>query len=145
MPKSREHGQGALYWVESRKMWRAVVDVGFDPETGTRLQKARMSKTKDGAVKKLNLMLRERDSMGMVLDRSTRVSDLAQAWLDDVAGRTKPKTLTGYRSNLKASILPVLGHRIAADLTPSTCDACTPPSENAAPETPPSRARIAHW
>lgn len=119
MPKSREHGQGALYWVESRKMWRAVVDVGFDPESGARLQKARMSKTKDAAVKKLNLMLRERDSMGLVLDRSTRVSDLAQAWLDDVTGRTKPKTLTGYRSNLKASILPVLGHRIAADLTPA--------------------------
>jgi hypothetical protein len=39
-------------------MWRAVIDVGFDPESGVRLQKARMSKTKDGAVKKLNLMLR---------------------------------------------------------------------------------------
>ncbi|HKT56655.1 MAG TPA: hypothetical protein VJR25_07775 [Microbacterium sp.] len=74
MPKSREHGQGALYWVESRKMWRAVLDVGFDPVTGKRLQKARMSKTKDGAVKKLNLMLRERDTQGTVLDRSTHTS-----------------------------------------------------------------------
>lgn len=47
-------------------MWRAVVDVGFDPEKGARLQKARMSKTKDGAVMKFNLMLRERDSIGLV-------------------------------------------------------------------------------
>ena len=51
MPKAREHGQGALYWVESRGMWRAVVDAGFDPDKGARPQKARMSKTKDGAVK----------------------------------------------------------------------------------------------
>ncbi|KJL42282.1 tyrosine-type recombinase/integrase [Microbacterium trichothecenolyticum] len=119
MPKSREHGQGALYWVESRKMWRAVIDAGYDTETGNRLQKARMSKTKDGAVKKLNQMLRERDSIGVILDRSTRVSELAAAWLEDAAGRTKPKTITGYRSNVRAHIVPILGNRIAADLTPA--------------------------
>ena len=119
MPKAREHGQGALFWVESRGLWKAVVDVGFDPETGARLQKGRMSKTKDGAVKKLNLMLRERDSIGMVLDRSTRVRDLAAAWLADVAARSKPHTLANYRSHVKGNILPVLGDRIAADLTPA--------------------------
>lgn len=119
MPKSREHGQGALYWVESRKMWRAVVDVGFDPVTGARLQKARMSKTKDGAVKKLNTMLRERDSMGIVLDRSTRVRELAASWLEDVSEHARPHTLANYRSALKASVLPTLGNRIAADLTPA--------------------------
>ncbi len=119
MPKAREHGQGALFWVESRGLWKAVVDVGFDPETGARLQKGRMSKTKDGAVKKLNLMLRERDSIGMVLDRSTRVRDLAVAWLADVADRSKPHTLANYRSHVKGNILPVLGDRVAADLTPA--------------------------
>ncbi|MGC5172037.1 tyrosine-type recombinase/integrase [Microbacterium sp. DT81.1] len=100
-------------------MWRAVVDVGFDPETGNRLQKARMSKTKDGAVKKLNLMLRERDSIGIVLDRSTRVRDLAASWLTDVADRSRPHTLANYRSHVKGNILPTLGDRIAADLTPA--------------------------
>jgi integrase len=119
MPKAREHGQGALFWVESRGMWKAVVDVGFDPETGARLQKGRFSKSKDGAVKKLNQMLRERDSVGIVLDRSTRVRDLAAAWLSDVADRSKPHTLANYRSHVKANILPVLGDRIAADLTPA--------------------------
>ena len=99
-------------------MWRAVVDVGFDSVTGARLQKARMSKTKDGAVKKLNLMLRERASIGVVLDRSTRVRDLATSWLEEVSGHARPHTLANYRSALKASILPALGDRIAADLTP---------------------------
>lgn len=119
MPKARAHGQGALFWVESRGMWKAVIDVGFDPNTGARLQKGRMSKTKDGAVKKLNQMLRERDSLGIVLDRSVRISDLAAAWLDDVAERGRPRTLANYRSHVKANILPSLGNRIAADLTPA--------------------------
>lgn len=119
MPKSREHGQGALYWVANRGLWRAVVDVGFSADTGKRLQKARMSRTKDGAVKKLNQMLRERDTIGVVLDRAVRVGDLADTWLADVSGRAKPKTLAGYRSNLKASVIPTLGRRVVADLTPA--------------------------
>lgn len=119
MPKSREHGQGALYWVESRKMWRAVLDVGFDETTGKRVQKARMSKSKDEAVKKLNQMIRERDSLGMVMDRSTRVAELADAWLADVADRAKPKTLTNYRSNVRTKVLPSLGRRVVSELTPA--------------------------
>ncbi|GAA1661186.1 tyrosine-type recombinase/integrase [Microbacterium lacus] len=119
MPKAREHGQGALYWVPSRKMWRAVIDIGFDPATGRRLQKARMSKTKDGAVKKLNQMLREKESLGIVLDRSVRVGELANAWLEDVGQRGRPRTIANYRSHVKANINPTLGNRIAADLTPA--------------------------
>ena len=83
------------------------------------LRQARDAKTKEEAVKKLNLMLRERDSIGMVLDRSTRVRDLAASWLEDVAGHARPHTLANYRSAVKASVLPALGNRIAADLTPA--------------------------
>lgn len=119
MPKARDHGQGALYWVASRGMWKAVLDVGFDPSTGKRLQKGLYSKTKDGAVKKLNTMLRERESLGRVLDRSTRVSELADRWLDDVARRAKPSTIANYRSNVRAKIVPVLGRRLISELTPA--------------------------
>ncbi len=119
MPKAREHGQGALYWVATRGMWKAVIDVGFDPGTGARLQKGRFSKTKEGAVKKLNQMLRERETMGMVLDRSTRVRELAEVWLKDVSDRARPHTLSTYRSHVKRNILPVLGDRIASDLSPA--------------------------
>jgi len=118
MPKAREHGQGALYWSDSRRLWRAVIDNGFDPTTGKRLQKERTSKTKDGAVKKLNQMIRERDSLGRVLDRSTRFEDLAARWISEVAKTSKPKTMDGYRSTLRASVNPVLGNKIVANLTP---------------------------
>lgn len=118
-PKSREHGQGALYWDRSKSLWRAVIDVGYDPDTGRRLQVARTAKTKDAAMKKLNQILRERDSLGRVLNRSTRVSDVATLWLDDAAKRTKPKTLAGYRSNIRSKIIPAIGSRIVSDLTPA--------------------------
>jgi len=62
-----------------------------------------MSKIKEGAVQKLNQMLRERDTVGRVLDRTT------DKWLEDVSGRAKPKTLANYRSNVNAKIKPVLG------------------------------------
>ena len=77
------------------------------------------AKSKDAAVKKPDLMLPERDSIGMVLDRSTRVRDLATAWLADVADRSRPHTLANYRSHVRGNILPTLGDRIAADLTPA--------------------------
>lgn len=118
MAKAREHGQGALYWSARRGLWRAVIDVGFDPTTGRRMQKERTSKTKDGAVKKLNEMLRERDSLGRVLDRSTRFEDAAASWVAEVAKTSKPKTLTGYRSQLRANVNPVLGRKIVAMVTP---------------------------
>lgn len=119
MPKSRDHGQGALYWDASKKLWRAVIDVGFDPQTGKRLQVARTAKSKDVAVKKLNAILRERDTLGRVLDRSARVSELAERWLADVATRTKPSTLNNYRSNVKSKIIPSIGKRMLSELTPA--------------------------
>lgn len=119
MPKSRDHGQGALYWDPSKKLWRAVIDVGFDPLTGKRLQVARMGKTKEAVVKKLNVILRKRDTLGRVLDRSVRVSELADRWLADVSTRAKPRTLANYRSNLRSKIVPTLGTRVITDLTPT--------------------------
>lgn len=119
MVKSREHGQGALYWDASKGLWRAVVDVGFDPRTGKRMQKARTSKSKDTAMKKLNAMIRERDTLGRVIDHSMRVRELANTWLEDVGRRAKPKTIAGYRSNVKSKIVPALGTRVVSMLTPA--------------------------
>lgn len=119
MPKSREHGQGALYWDASKKLWRAVIDVGFDPRTGKRLQVARAAKSKEAVVKKLNAIIRERETLGRVLDRSTRVSDLAERWMADGSTRAKPKTLANYRSNVRSKIVPVLGRRLIGELTPT--------------------------
>lgn len=118
MPKSREHGQGALFWVPQRNLWRAAIDDGFDPVTGKRRQRWRTSRSKEGAIQKLNEMLRERDALGHVLDRSTRFEDAADRWIGEVAQSARPRTVSNYRSQLRASVNPVLGKKIVANLTP---------------------------
>lgn len=117
MPKRRDHGQGALYELKGRGLWRGVVDDGFTPE-GRRRQRYVSAKTREECVRKLRQLMRE-VSEGGALDHHTRVADLAKRWLDDVAARLKPKTVSGYRSHVAADIIPALGSSIVSDLRPS--------------------------
>ena len=67
----------------------------------------------------MHAMIRERDSLGMMMNRSTRVAELVDAWLADFAERAKPKTLTNYRSKVRTKVLPSLGRRVVSELTPA--------------------------
>jgi integrase len=119
MPRKRENGAGALYETtyRGRKVWRGVIDVGFT-EDGRRKQRAVMGKDKATVQAKFARMLRERDTYGRVLDRSTRFEDAAAAWIEEVAKSARPKTLSGYRSQLKVNVIPAIGRKTVADLTP---------------------------
>jgi integrase len=119
MPKTRSHGEGALYETthQGRTVWRAVIDDGFT-EDGRRKQRAVQGKTKPEVIAKLARMKRERDTHGRVLDRATRFEVAADAWIEEVEKTGKPKTLIGYRSQLRANVLPVLGNKIVAGITP---------------------------
>lgn len=117
-PKHRDHGQGALYQLKSRGLWRGVVDDGFWPD-GRRRQRYVHAKTREECLKKLRRLLRELESGSGPIDHHTKVSELATRWLDDAGARLKPKTMQGYRSNVSSSIIPILGKRVAADLKPS--------------------------
>lgn len=118
MPKRRDHGQGALYELKSRGLWRGVIDNGFTPD-GRRRQKYVHAKTREECVKKLRRMMNEIEEHGGPLDHHTRVADLADTWLADAGDRLKPKTMQGYRSHVATSIVPILGKRVVADLKPS--------------------------
>lgn len=118
MPKRRDHGQGALYELKSRGLWRGVVDNGFTSD-GRRKQAYVHAKTRDECLRKLRQLMREIEENGAPLDHHTRVEELAKAWLEDAGGRLKPKTMQGYRSQLAANIVPVLGKRVVGDLKPS--------------------------
>jgi integrase len=56
---------------------------------------------------------------GGALDHHTHVADLADRWLQDAAGRLKPKTVQAYRSNVTMNVVPVLGKTVVSDLRPS--------------------------
>lgn len=119
MPRKRENGAGALYEAtyRGRKVWRGVIDVGFT-EDGRRKQHAVTGKDKATAMAKFARMLRERDAYGRVLDRSTRFKDAAAGWIGEVAKSARPKTLSGYRSQLKLNVIPAIGRKTVSDLTP---------------------------
>ncbi|WP_460572960.1 tyrosine-type recombinase/integrase [Humibacter soli] len=70
-------------------------------------------------MQKLRRLIREIEENGSPLDHHTRIADLAETWLTDAAGRLKPKTMQGYRSQVATNILPLLGKRVVGDLKPS--------------------------
>lgn len=118
MPKRRDHGQGALFELKGRGLWRGVVDDGFWPD-GSRRQRYVHAKTREECLKKLRRLIQEIETGSGALDHHTRVSELAEQWLADAGDRLKPKTMAGYRSNVSNSIIPILGKRAIADLRPS--------------------------
>lgn len=118
MPKRRDHGQGGLYELKGRGLWRGVVDNGYTTD-GRRRQVYVHAKTREECVQKLRRLMHEIEQNGSPLDHHTRVADLAEAWLADAAGRLKPKTMQGYRSQVSTNIVPVLGKRVVGDLKAS--------------------------
>ncbi|MFE1664566.1 tyrosine-type recombinase/integrase [Microbacterium sp. P02] len=118
MPKRRDHGQGALYELKARGLWRGVVDNGYTPD-GRRRQRYVHAKTREDCAKKLRRLMQEIAEHGGPLDHHTRVSELADLWLADAGDRLKPKTMQGYRSHIATNIVPLLGNRVVADLKPS--------------------------
>ncbi|HEY8317702.1 MAG TPA: hypothetical protein VIG76_02630 [Amnibacterium sp.] len=117
MPKRRDHGQGALYELKGRGLWRGVLDDGFTSD-GRRRQRYVHAKSREECIRKLRQLMQE-IATGGALDHHTRVTDLADRWLQDAAGRLKPKTLQAHRSNVTTNVVPVLGKTVVSDLRPS--------------------------
>jgi integrase len=72
-------------------------------------------------------MLRERTTpTGEDITRETRISHLAQRWLDEIRGedRITPQTIDRYETSLRVAILPALGHLRLREATVSRLDRC---------------------
>lgn len=125
MPKTRNHGDGALFYLPSRKLWRGVANAGFKPD-GRRDQRYVHAKTQTEARAKLKVLLAEIEQYGTPLDKTMTVESWADHWLTTVAAATvKPNTLKAYRSVLKQWIIPVIGRKTVAALKPSDVRAVT--------------------
>lgn len=119
MPKKRDHGNGGLYYVESEKLWRGVIDIGLGPD-GRRRQKVVRSKSQRVAQAKLREVQKEIAEYGAPLDRAMTVEAWAKHWLETVCRpHMKPKPYSAYRSNVNVWVIPVLGKKRIAQLKPS--------------------------
>lgn len=119
MPKRRTHGQGGLYYVETRGLWRATVELGDDPVTGKRRTKVVTARTQRAARDKMTTIQKEIAKHGAPLDRQVRLEEWAGRWLDVRAREVDPKTWTGYRGAIRNWIAPTLGRKLVSSLKPS--------------------------
>lgn len=125
MPKKRSHGDGGLYELKARGLWRGVVDVGFHPD-GRRKQRSVTARTKTEARAKLEELRKEIAEFGAPLDKTMTVEAWAQRWLRDVCEpQMKPKALQGYESAVNHWIVPTLRKKRVSALRPSDVRAVT--------------------
>lgn len=119
MPKKRSHGDGGLYELKSRGLWRGVIDVGFHPD-GRRKQKSVTARTQKAARAKLDEIRKQISEHGAPLDRTMTVEKWADHWLRTVCEpNMKPAALAGYESAVRKWILPALRKKRVSALRPS--------------------------
>lgn len=119
MPKKRNHGDGGLYEIKSRGLWRGVVDVGFWPD-GRRKQRSVTAKTQKEARAKLEDLKKEIAEYGAPIDKTKTVEEWGPEWIETVcAPSMKPAALQGYRSAVDRWIVPTLRKKKIAALKPS--------------------------
>jgi integrase len=120
MSTRRGHGDGALYWVESRQRWFAAVTVGYTP-AGQRIRRRVSGKTKTAAKAKLKELLRDIEDGATASGRYT-VGDAVRDWLGfGLAGRSDA---TREKSRILAEqhVIPPLGVRQVRELTADEVD-----------------------
>lgn len=123
MPKKRAHGQGGLFQLKGRNLWRGVAHYD-DPDTGERVQVYVHSKSQREASRKLTELKAEIDKYGVPLDSKTTVAEWFPRWLRDYkAPWVDPKTHSGYKSAINKWIIPTIGTKRIAALKPSDINA----------------------
>jgi integrase len=125
MPKKRNHGDGGLYYIKARKLWRGVIDDGYHPD-GRRRQRYVYGKTQKEARDKLETMKSEINEHGAPLDKTMTVEQWADKWLREVcAPHMKPKAFQSYESAVNHWIVPALRKKKVSALKPSDIRATT--------------------
>lgn len=119
MPKKRSPGDGGLYKLKSRDLWRGVIDVGFDAD-GKRIQKYVHAKSQAEARAKLKTMRDEIEQHGAPIDKRVTVAQYSELWLEQVCKPSlKPNTTSRYRSLLQNWVIPQLGRKSLSAVQPS--------------------------
>lgn len=119
MPKKRSPGDGALYKIRGGKLWRGVVQLGYDAD-GKRIQKTVTARTQSACRDKLDDLKDQINQYGVPLDKQTTLADWSQTWLTTVAmPNVDPKTFATYKSLTNRWIVPTLGRKKVATLKPS--------------------------
>ena len=117
MAKRRGAGEGSVYWIESRQLWAAAVDLGT--VDGKRVRKIVKAKLKKDVLAKMRELQATVDQGLPVPDRSVSTGDWLRWWLENVLpGEVKEATVTNYTDVTDAYLIPYVGRVALARLGP---------------------------
>ncbi|MGW0807973.1 tyrosine-type recombinase/integrase [Nonomuraea sp. NPDC002799] len=121
MPKQRAHGDGGLYWSETRQRWIAEITIGYTP-AGRRITRKAAGRTKTEAKTKLKEVLRDHEDGLAIAPTNYTVADAVNYWLDNGLPGREPTTVKMYRTYAENHLLPALGKRKLRDLSVEDVD-----------------------
>jgi len=119
-PKRRPRGTGGLTYRPSDGMWIGRVDFGWTPQ-GTRDRRTVSSRKKTEAQKKLRdlLLLKGKGENPATGTARATIKVWAEQWLPMHAAKVRPTTYATDAGAVHKWIVPTIGHRRLADLTPA--------------------------
>lgn len=115
----RQYGTGSVYPRSSDGLWIGKVAVGFTPTGGRRYAHV-SGKTEAEAKRKLNAKVKDLAVNGAPESGTSRatVRSYSTGWLDRRSHELRPKAYSAVSSAMSAHVIPTIGHRPLADLTP---------------------------
>jgi integrase len=113
----RGAGEGSVYKEEKSGLWCATVEV--PTEGGKRRRVSRRARTKKEALTKIDAVKAQVAAHLPVPDQRQTLKAWLAWWLDNEAGtKAKASTVAGYRTMCDAYIIPAIGKKRLAQLTP---------------------------
>jgi len=97
--------------------WTTVIDLPVDPITGNRRRKRITEDTKK-ATELAAAKAIQSASGGLIVDEKVTLKEFTESWFEATVSTVKPSTLRRYKDLSRLHIVPVLGSKKIAKLTP---------------------------
>ena len=111
MKRNKKNAQGAgTIRKRSDGRWEARFTIGFDPVNGKQKQKSIYGKTQKEVREKLAQVTVEIDEGTYIEPCQMTLEEWMTMWLAEYMGDKKWSTIKHYKAQVKAHILPALGH-----------------------------------
>ena len=118
--KQRGHGEGGIR-QRPDGTWEARISDGMKPNKQGKLVRARRSvygKTRAEVAARLKVALREQQQGLPTTNERTTVGEFLASYLATIAPVVRPSTYRSYEQNIRLYLIPALGRRSLAKLTP---------------------------
>ncbi|WP_183092938.1 tyrosine-type recombinase/integrase [Nocardioides stalactiti] len=115
----RDYGSGSVYQRKSDGLWIGTIEAGWTA-TGARRRVTVSAKTKAEAKRKLQKKQVEIDSNGTpVVSARATTKSWAEEWLPMAERTMRPSSFVSARAAVNLWIIPTIGHKKFAELTPA--------------------------